>query len=70
MAWLDTGTYDDLLEAANFIETVQKRQGMYVSCIEEIAYNNGWISKENLLRIASEYKTEYGEYLKYIAENM
>lgn len=70
MAWLDTGTYDDLLEAANFIETVQKRQGMYVSCIEEIAYNNGWISKDSLLRLAAEYKTEYGEYLRYIAENM
>jgi glucose-1-phosphate thymidylyltransferase len=70
MAWLDTGTYDGLLEAANFIETVQKRQGMYVSCIEEIAYNNGWISKENLLKLAGEYKTEYGEYLRYIAENM
>ena len=69
MAWLDTGTYDGLLEAANFIETIQKRQGMYVSCIEEIAYNNGWISKDGLLKLASEYKTEYGEYLKYIAEN-
>ncbi|MDR3138685.1 MAG: glucose-1-phosphate thymidylyltransferase RfbA, partial [Treponema sp.] len=42
MAWLDTGTYDGLLEAANYIETIQKRQGMYVSCIEEIAYGNGW----------------------------
>jgi len=70
MAWLDTGTYDSLLEAANFIETVQKRQGMYVSCIEEIAYSNGWISKDNLLRLAAGYKTEYGEYLRYIAENM
>jgi glucose-1-phosphate thymidylyltransferase len=69
MAWLDTGTYDGLLEAANFIETIQKRQGMYVSCIEEIAYHNGWISKDALAKIASEYKTEYGEYLKYIAEN-
>ena len=69
MAWLDTGTYDGLLEAANFIETIQKRQGMYVSCIEEIAYNNGWISKDSLLKLASEYKTEYGDYLTYIAEN-
>jgi glucose-1-phosphate thymidylyltransferase len=69
MAWLDTGTYDGLLEAANFIETIQKRQGMYVSCIEEIAYNNGWLSKEGLLKLASEYKTEYGNYLKYIAED-
>jgi glucose-1-phosphate thymidylyltransferase len=70
MAWLDTGTYDGLLEAANFIETIQKRQGMYVSCIEEIAYNNGWIPKEALLKLAAEYKTGYGEYLKYIAENL
>jgi glucose-1-phosphate thymidylyltransferase len=69
MAWLDTGTYDGLLEAANFIETIQKRQGMYVSCIEEIAYNNKWISKDKLLKLAAEYKTGYGEYLRYIAEN-
>ena len=69
MAWLDTGTYDGLLEAANFIETIQKRQGMYVSCIEEIAYNNGWLSKDELLELAAGYKTEYGEYLKYIAGN-
>jgi glucose-1-phosphate thymidylyltransferase len=67
MAWLDTGTYDGLLEAANFIETIQKRQGMYVSCIEEIAYANGWISREALLGLAAGYKTEYGEYLRYIA---
>lgn len=69
MAWLDTGTYDGLLEAANFIETVQKRQGMYVSCIEEIAYSNKWITKQDLLDTAATYKTEYGDYLKYIAEN-
>jgi len=70
MVWLDTGTYDGLLEAANFVETVQKRQGMYVSCIEETAYTNGWITKESLLSLASEYKTEYGEYLRYVAENI
>jgi len=69
MAWLDTGTYDGLLEASNFIETIQKRQGMYVSCIEEIAYHNKWISKDDLLKLAAAYKTEYGEYLRYIAEN-
>jgi glucose-1-phosphate thymidylyltransferase len=69
MAWLDTGTYDGLLEAANFIETIQKRQGMYVSCIEEIAYNNGWINRDELITLAAGYKTGYGEYLKYIAEN-
>jgi glucose-1-phosphate thymidylyltransferase len=68
MAWLDTGTYESLLEAANFIEVIQKRQGMYVSCIEEIAYGNGWISRDDLINIASGYKTEYGEYLQYIAK--
>lgn len=67
MAWLDTGTYDGLLEASNFIATIQKRQGMYVSCIEEIAYRNKWISKDTLLETASGYKTDYGEYLKFIA---
>jgi len=69
MAWLDTGSYDGLLEASNFVETIQKRQGMYVSCIEEIAYNNGWISREALLKLASEYKTDYSTYLKFIADN-
>jgi glucose-1-phosphate thymidylyltransferase len=69
MAWLDTGTFDGLLEAANFIETIQKRQGMYVSCIEEIAYTKGWITKEDILRLAVAYKSEYGEYLNHIAEN-
>ena len=67
MAWLDTGTYDGLLEASNFIATIQKRQGMYVSCIEEIAFRNDWITKDDLLKLASGYKTDYGEYLKYIA---
>jgi len=70
LAWLDTGTYDNLLEASNYIATIQKRQGMYVSCIEEIAYRNGWIGKEELMKLAAGYKTEYGEYLNYIAENM
>ena len=69
MAWLDTGTYDGLLEASNFIATIQKRQGLYVSCVEEIAYRNGWLSKEKLLELAKGYKTDYGRYLEYIAEN-
>ena len=69
MAWLDTGTYDGLLEASNFIATIQKRQGMYVSCIEEIAYLQKWISKTQLLNLSSSYNNEYGDYLKYIAEN-
>jgi glucose-1-phosphate thymidylyltransferase len=70
MAWLDTGTYDGLLEASNFIATIQKRQGMYVSCIEEIAYTNGWITQDALLALALTYKTDYGEYLKYIARGL
>ena len=69
MAWLDTGTYDGLREASNFIATIQKRQGLYVSCIEEIAYRNDWLSKEKLLELAKGYKTDYGRYLEYIAEN-
>ena len=69
MAWLDTGTYDGLLEASNFIATIQMRQGLYVSCIEEIAYRNDLLSKEKLLELAKGYKTDYGRYLEYIAEN-
>ena len=69
MAWLDTGTYDGLLEASNFIATIEKRQGMYVSCIEEIAYRNGWITKEQIMELAKGYKTDYGRYLEFIAEN-
>lgn len=68
MAWLDTGTYEGLLEASNFIETIQKRQGLYVSCIEEIAYRNGWIGRNALLETAKGFKTEYGVYLEYIAK--
>ncbi len=68
MAWLDTGTYDGLLEASNFIATIQKRQGMYVSCIEEIAFANKWISRQDMLSLAQGYKTAYGDYLRYLAE--
>ena len=70
MAWLDTGTYDGLLEASNFIATIEKRQGLYVSCIEEIAYANGWLTKEKLLELAKGYKTDYGRYLEFIASKM
>lgn len=70
MAWLDTGSYDGLLEASNFIATIQKRQGMYVSCIEEIAFYNKWITGDQLLILASGYKTDYGEYLRFIAEGL
>ena len=63
-AWLDTGTHDSLLEAANYIETINKRQGLMVLCPEEIAYHNNWISTEQLLTLAERYKkTKYGQYL-------
>ena len=68
LAWLDTGSYDGLLEASNFVETIQKRQGLYVACIEEIAYRNGWISREGLLSLAAGFKTDYGAYLKFVGE--
>jgi len=68
-AWFDTGTFDSLLEAAEFVKTVQKRQGIVISSPEEIAYNNGWISKEQLLQAAEKYgKSEYGKYLKRVVE--
>ncbi|MDU1912165.1 glucose-1-phosphate thymidylyltransferase RfbA [Fusobacterium sp.] len=70
-AWLDTGTHKNLLQAANFIETIQDRQGSYVACIEEIAYKNGWITKEELIRLAEPLlKTEYGKYLMEISEEI
>lgn len=69
LTWMDTGSYDRLLEASNYVAAIQKRQGLYVSCIEEIAYYKKWISKEQLLNLSKKYNTEYGEYLKYIAEN-
>ena len=67
MAWLDTGTHDALLEASNFVEAIQKRQGFYIACIEEIAYKKKWISANQLEELAKPLmKTEYGEYLKSI----
>ena len=68
-AWLDTGTHKNLLHASNFIETIQDRQGNYVACIEEIAYKNGWITREELIELAEPLlKTEYGKYLMEISE--
>ncbi len=68
MAWLDTGTHDSLLEASNFVEAIQKRQGLYISCIEEIAFRKGFINKEHLLKLSEVYfKTEYGKYFLKIA---
>ena len=66
-AWLDTGNCDSLLDAGNFIATIQNRQGFYVSCIEEIAWRNGWISTEQLSAMGKEMKTNYGRYLERIA---
>ena len=64
VAWLDTGTHEALLEAANFVQTVQKRQGFYIACIEEIAYQKGWIYKKRLEKLARPLmKSEYGKYL-------
>lgn len=68
MAWLDTGTYEGLIEAANFVQTVQKRQGLYVACLEEVAYRKGYILKEQLIALAQPMlKTDYGKYLMRIA---
>ena len=70
-AWLDTGNHKNLLQASNFIETIQERQGNYVACIEEIAYKNSWITKEELLKLAEPLlKTEYGKYLVDISEEI
>ena len=68
MAWLDTGTHKGLLEAANFVEAIQTRQGLYVACIEEISYRNGFIDREQLLKLAEPLmKVEYGKYLYNIS---
>lgn len=70
MAWLDTGTYSGLLNAANFVEAIQTRQGLYVSCIEEIAYRKGFIDKEQIKKLAEPLmKTDYGRYLMSIIDN-
>lgn len=69
LAWLDTGTHESLLEAANFVSIIQKRQGMYVACVEEIAFRMGYIDREQLIRLAQPLlKTDYGRYLIRVAE--
>lgn len=70
-AWLDTGNHDMLLAAADFVSSIQKRQGMYVSCIEEIAYRRGFITREQLLKLAEPLmKTDYGKYLEDVANGL
>jgi len=72
MAWLDTGTVDSLLQAAEFIQTIEKRQGLKIACIEEIAFHKGYIDKDQLLKLAGKYgkkgKNPYGDYLRAIAK--
>lgn len=68
-AWLDTGTHDSMLEAANFIRTIETRQGLQIACLQEIAYENGWMSREDIEKsIQPMLKTEYGQYLKRMIE--
>jgi glucose-1-phosphate thymidylyltransferase len=69
-AWLDTGTHDSLLEASQFVQTIEHRQGYKIACLEEIAYNNKWIDKEKVLEIAEPLsKNSYGQYLKELVKN-
>lgn len=69
IAWLDTGTHDDLIAAGNFVETIQKRQGLYIACIEEIAYRMGYIDVEQLYKLSQPLlKTAYGQYIEAIAK--
>lgn len=71
MAWLDTGSHDSLMDASNFVASIQKRQGFYISCPEEIAYKRGFISREQLVELAQPLlKTEYGKYLMDIADDI
>ncbi|MFI3176762.1 MAG: glucose-1-phosphate thymidylyltransferase RfbA [Eubacteriales bacterium] len=70
-AWLDTGSHDSLLEASNFVAAFQNRQGLYISCVEEIAYKRGYINKEQLLELAKPLmKTAYGQYLVEVANGL
>ena len=68
-AWLDTGTHDSLIQAGEFIRTVEQRQGLRIGCLEEIAYRRGWIDAAQLRRLADiQAKSEYGQYLRQLAD--
>lgn len=70
LTWFDTGIHDALLETASFVQTIEKRQGMQICCPEDISYKKGWITKEELSKLADKFiKTDYGKYLKDLAEN-
>jgi len=70
-AWLDTGTHDSLIEAGQFVQTIEHRQGYKIACLEEIAYNNGWIDKAQVLEIAKPLsKNNYGQYLKELVKDV
>ncbi|MFA5350958.1 MAG: sugar phosphate nucleotidyltransferase, partial [Candidatus Omnitrophota bacterium] len=68
-AWLDTGTYESLIDASVFIKTIEDRQGLKIGCIEEVAYRMGYINKTQLLKLAGQIPTSYGEYLKDLLKN-
>ena len=69
-AWLDTGTHDSLLEASGFVSTIQKRQGLMVACLEEIAFGHGWIQAAQVAAVAEKFgKTEYGVYLQRLIKS-
>lgn len=71
MTWFDTGTHDALIETASFVQTIQKRQGLQICCPEEIAFDKGWISSNELAKLSEKYmKTDYGKYLKDVAEDV
>lgn len=63
-AWLDTGTYESLIEAALFIKTIEQRQGLKIGCLEEVAYRMGFISRQKVLKLSQGFRTSYGEYLR------
>jgi glucose-1-phosphate thymidylyltransferase len=69
-AWLDTGTHDSLSEASTFIEVIEKRQGLKIACLEDIAYRQGWVSREKMIQLAQPMiKNQYGQYLMRMVES-